>query len=189
MARRRELTVREITRSARQLTDEHGLDGFTMEDLAQAVGVSRRTLFNYVPGKIDAVLGNSTSAQDSEAISVFRTGGPTGNLIDDVRQVSVSILRLNEEGPEQIALLRRLLRNDTRLLNAVYERLGQIVQVLTQAITDRERDDLDPYSARVLARITLTVFGMAVDEFLADPSITVADHFVNVFDTMIGLFD
>ena len=36
---------------------EHGLDGFTMEQLAERVGVSRRTLFYYFPAKDDAVLG------------------------------------------------------------------------------------------------------------------------------------
>ena len=47
---RRERTLAMIVQRARELTDRHGLDGFTMDDLAEAAGVSRRTLFNYVPG-------------------------------------------------------------------------------------------------------------------------------------------
>ena len=40
-----------------QLTQGRGLDGWTMEDLAGAAEVSRRTLFNYFSSKVDAVLG------------------------------------------------------------------------------------------------------------------------------------
>ena len=56
-ADRRQRMLHRITLTAQRLTDERGLDGFTMDDLAEAVDVSRRTLFNYFPGKVDAVLG------------------------------------------------------------------------------------------------------------------------------------
>jgi AcrR family transcriptional regulator len=56
---RRQATSYRISVCAQQLTEQHGLEGFTMEELAEAAGVSRRTLFNYYPSKIDAVLGAS----------------------------------------------------------------------------------------------------------------------------------
>ena len=56
-------TTRRITLCAQRLTDERGLDGFTMDDLAEAAEVSRRTLFNYFPGKVDAVLGAAPSSR------------------------------------------------------------------------------------------------------------------------------
>ena len=56
-ADRRRLTAHRITGCAQRLTLERGLDGFTMDDLAALAEVSRRTLFNYFPGKDDAVLG------------------------------------------------------------------------------------------------------------------------------------
>ena len=55
-------TAHRITTCAQRLTDQHGLDGFTMDDLAAEAGVSRRTLFNYFPGKVDAVLGPGPGA-------------------------------------------------------------------------------------------------------------------------------
>ena len=45
-----------ITLCAQRLTDAHGLDGFTVDDLAAAAGVSRRTLFNYFRNKEDLAL-------------------------------------------------------------------------------------------------------------------------------------
>ena len=60
-ADKRALTARRIVLCAQELTLEHGLDGFTMDDLAQRAEVSRRTLFNYFPSKDDAVLGGPPS--------------------------------------------------------------------------------------------------------------------------------
>ena len=54
---RKLVTSERITLCAQVLADEHGLDGFTMDELATAADVSRRTLFNHFPGKVDAVLG------------------------------------------------------------------------------------------------------------------------------------
>ena len=56
---RHEETAHHISACSQLLADERGFDGFTMEDLADAAGVSRRTLFNYFPGKADAVLGEA----------------------------------------------------------------------------------------------------------------------------------
>ena len=90
-AGRRRSTTRQIARCARRLAAEHGVDGFTMEQLATDAGVSRRTLFNYFPGKVDAVLGPMPEAPD-EALEEFRAGGPSGDLVKDLRHLASSIL-------------------------------------------------------------------------------------------------
>ncbi|WP_449372113.1 TetR/AcrR family transcriptional regulator [Arthrobacter psychrolactophilus] len=43
-ARKREATRSAITAAARRLTSQNGLNGFTIEQLCEQVGVSRRTL-------------------------------------------------------------------------------------------------------------------------------------------------
>ncbi|WP_170837722.1 TetR/AcrR family transcriptional regulator [Streptomyces sp. TP-A0874] len=187
--RRRESTAREINRCAQTLADERGLDGFTMEDLAEAVGVSRRTLFNYVPSKIDAVLGSDLPSEpESEPFTTFRLGGPSGHLVSDIREVGASVLRLNEHDSEEVARLRRLLRSDPRLAKAVHDRLEKVVKLLAEAIVEREGSDFEPFAARVLAHVTLCIFGMSVDEFIADSSVSAADHYLRVFDTAVDLF-
>lgn len=49
--RRRIARQQEIHAADCRLVVERGYDGFTMDDLAGAVGVSRRTLFNHDPDK------------------------------------------------------------------------------------------------------------------------------------------
>lgn len=180
-------TAREISRSAQRLAEEGGLDGFTMEDLAEAVGVSRRTLFNHVPGKIDAVLGGGMPAEP-EILATFREGGPTGDLLVDIREVGIWVLRRKGADPEEIARLRRLLRSDPRLVHAMLERLERITDHLADSILEREGEGFDPLRARILARATLGMFEMSLDEFISDPSVAGVDHFKRVFDTLIDLF-
>ncbi|MFJ8961664.1 TetR/AcrR family transcriptional regulator [Lentzea sp. NPDC102401] len=49
-------TRRSLAGAALRLAMEHGLDGVTVEDIADAAGVSRRTFSNYFASKEEAVL-------------------------------------------------------------------------------------------------------------------------------------
>ena len=55
--RKRAATRTAITAVARSLTAEHGLNGFTVEEVCEAAGISRRTFFNYFQSKEDAIIG------------------------------------------------------------------------------------------------------------------------------------
>lgn len=55
-ARRHEARAR-VTDTARRLTAELGLHGFTIEELCAEVGISRRSFFNYFPSKEKAIVG------------------------------------------------------------------------------------------------------------------------------------
>jgi AcrR family transcriptional regulator len=48
-----QLSLEEIVTTALELTRSVGVDGFTMRDLADRVGVSPASLYHYVPGKRD----------------------------------------------------------------------------------------------------------------------------------------
>src|SRR6478609_9557324 len=84
-------TSHRIAMCAQRLTDEHGLDGFTMDELADAAEVSRRTLFNYFPSKLDAVLGELPAVPPA-ALATFHAGGPHGSLIEDLGALAMAIL-------------------------------------------------------------------------------------------------
>src|SRR5690606_10894748 len=96
---RRSRTRREITAYARRLTAKVGLQGFTVEDLCEHAGISRRTYFNYFPGKEHAVVGNHTDERDGAAVIAFLDGRPAGtvgispNLLDDLAQFAIAHMR------------------------------------------------------------------------------------------------
>ncbi|WP_086678546.1 TetR/AcrR family transcriptional regulator [Amycolatopsis pretoriensis] len=55
-ARKKAATRQSLHEAALHLAMERGLDGVTVEDIADAVGVSRRTFSNYFTNKEDAIL-------------------------------------------------------------------------------------------------------------------------------------
>src|SRR4051794_3882757 len=133
---RRSLTARRITLCAQQLADEHGLDGFTMEDLAEAAMVSRRTLFNYYPSKTDAVMGSPEL--DPTALAAFRAKGPHGILIDDLGALVTSMLASKAIERDEAARIRRLFRSSPRLLAAAHESMGKFAELFVEEIVRRE---------------------------------------------------
>jgi AcrR family transcriptional regulator len=84
--RRKAETAAGLRDAARRLTIEHGLAGFTVEELCEEVGVSRRTLFNYYASKENSVIGIPVDLDESGAAERFLALGPRGveRLVDDI---------------------------------------------------------------------------------------------------------
>ena len=81
--RKRAATRGAITATARALTAERGLNGYTVEEVCDAAGISRRTFFNYFPTKEDAIIGHAGDDIPAEVIEDFIAGGadsPGGDI-------------------------------------------------------------------------------------------------------------
>jgi AcrR family transcriptional regulator len=165
---RRRATSYRISVRAQQLTDQHGLDGWTMEDLAEATGVSRRTLFNYYPGKIDAVLGVSPELS-AEAVEGFRSRGATSDLVRDLRALGAELLAAEDLSREDIERSRRILLDTPRLLAAAHDRFYALSAQIVELVRDREGAAFDANRAQVAVRLLAALFDAALENFLNDP--------------------
>ena len=169
---RREVRKREtehrIHRCALVLTDERGLDGWTLEDLAEAADVSRRTLFNYFPGKVDAVLG-ATPELPVDALAAFVAGGPTGRLVDDLTALAEAILAEKDFDPELVGFGRRVLTGTPRLLAIAHERFEQVMAELVDHLLRREGRAFGEDRARLLIRLLVAAFDDALDRVAESP--------------------
>jgi AcrR family transcriptional regulator len=164
-------TAHRITVCAQRLTDRHGLDGFTMEDLAVEAGVSRRTLFNYFPGKVDAVLGPGPGAAvPDDVVGEFRDRGPTGDLIEDIGFLMARILTVKGFEASEAEVARRVINSNPRLLAAAHERFGSIVEPFTALVLEREGQAFGRRRARLLLTIIVGLHDLVLDEVLADPT-------------------
>ena len=167
-AERRQATAHRITVCAQTLTEARGLDGFTMDDLAAEVGVSRRTLFNYFPGKHDAVLGVPPELSE-ESLAQFRSRGAGSNLVNDLRDLASELLNATELSREDVARGRRILLANPRLLAAAHDRFLTMSGRMVEEIRAREGAAFDGRRAQVAVRLLAALFDAALENFLADP--------------------
>ena len=176
-------TTHRITLCAQRLTDEHGLDGFTMDELAAAAEVSRRTLFNYFPSKADAVLGAHPDLPE-EALATFRAGGPHGDVVDDVAELARIALEVRDPDRASLELGLRVLRAEPRLLAAAHERFESVTDEFAALLMEREGPDFAPEKARLLLRLLLTLLDAALSILVTEGP---ERSLVDVFDEQLAL--
>lgn len=168
IAKRKVSTAHRITVCAQKLTDQHGFDGFTMDELAEVAGVSRRTLFNYFPGKLDAVIGPGP-ALGEEVLAVFRAGGPHGDFFADIKVLIAELVEVKGFDRDEAEVARRIVRTNPRLLVAVHERFHAVSEMFADAILDREGQEFGKARAQLLIAVLACLFDVALDDVLGDP--------------------
>ncbi|WP_227981420.1 mycofactocin system transcriptional regulator [Nocardia spumae] len=93
----------ELERAAFELFEQRGFDDTTVEDIAAAVGVSKRTFFRYFDSKNDVVWGSFTD-QLHAMRELFDRCPPEQGIADAVRTVVVAFNRFD---PAQVPWHRK----------------------------------------------------------------------------------
>jgi len=167
---RRRATRSRIAHTALQLTAEHGFDGFTVDELAAAADISRRTFFNYFPTKEDALFGGPDEPS-KELEERFVSGGPTGNLMDDLVTLFLDSAATHSIDAEQIRLLRAVLETEHKLVPMFRSRFAARTGELTELIQRRKdagrrtsSSTPDP-RARLAVDILGSLIGRTIQQF------------------------
>ena len=169
-------TALRLQQCAVRLTVDHGFDGWTIDDLAAAADVSRRTVFNYFEGKAEVILGPEPEV-DEACMEAFVAGGPTGRLFDDLLVLAHEATQEKAEVGQDIAAVREAIVNDPRLIKLVHERFEFAATLLGDCIRRREGEDYPAERARLLLRVLMTFFDHALELTTKDTSRTFAEHF------------
>lgn len=167
-ADRRAATASQLTSIARRWTADRGLSGFTIEQLCDEVGISRRSFFNYFPSKDEAVLGVDESEEIERLAASFLALGSRGWLavLDDLvtlagdmsEQLGISV----EQHTEFIEALGREPRLLARALGMNREREQQLAELVA------EREGVATTDPHVRGTITLfaTLMRTSVESLL-----------------------
>jgi AcrR family transcriptional regulator len=137
--RKRAATRGAITAAARALTSERGLNGYTVEEVCEAAGISRRTFFNYFPAKEDAIIGHADDDVPADVIEEFVAGGadsPAGEISPTLFRDLVKLsLRLaegmsasEEETRELIAVVKKEPQLILRIIGVTEQREAQFAR-------------------------------------------------------------
>lgn len=176
-AKRHDTAVR-LQRHALELTLDRGFDGWTVDDVAHAAGVSRRTVFNYVDGKADLVLGPLPDTGD-ERFAEFVAGGPTGNLLDDLVVAARDVLEEKASERDLLAVRRQVVLSEPRLAALVHERLETLAEQFVGHIRQREGAGFAATRARLLLGLVVVIFDSALQRGAVEPDRPFSDLFAD----------
>ncbi|NQX13895.1 TetR family transcriptional regulator [Microbacteriaceae bacterium VKM Ac-2855] len=167
--RERQATERRaaIAQATRTLAAERGLNGFTVEELCEQVGISRRTFFNYFASKEHALIGRPEEGLDGQAALDFiaRTSGKT--LIDDLITIGVAHFTAIGLTPESANEFQALAAREPKLLTALMELGSERDRMLTELIAEREGLHPDDPSIALAIHVTGAVMRTAMTTFLS----------------------
>ncbi|GLB65623.1 TetR family transcriptional regulator [Arthrobacter mangrovi] len=177
--RKRAATRLAITDAARALTAAHGISGFTVEQLCEEVGVSRRTFFNYFPGKEDAILGDPTDSIPEALARAFveggrkfapvpQTGALTPTLLDDFIELAAAMTERLAMSRKELLRLQQAISSEPKLMAKATHGTRQAQDAFAQLLAARER--LLPEDRRIRLAVSLlsAVAERAGAEFFAE---------------------
>jgi AcrR family transcriptional regulator len=170
---RRRLTSARLTSAARRLTAEGGLSGFTIQELCDRVGVSRRTFFNYFPTKEDAVLGLGIGVDDAHVaafMSARHPDAPLGvsdRLLDDLARLAIAHFDAVGLTREDAAEFTAALRREPGLLTTLVK-LGQQQQRFIAMVAEREGVDGDRSMPEVAVAVLTALSHVSAEAFFSD---------------------
>lgn len=156
--RKKAATRQSLYEAALRLAMAGGLDNVTVEDIADEVGVSRRTFSNYFANKEDAVL--HADRERTRRLLVLLRARPAAERPWTALRRSAGELygQLTLPSPEWVTQLRLLRRHPSLLARQAADQIA-LERELADTLLDRGLDD--PELARLMAASYLTVIRTA----------------------------
>lgn len=158
-----------IERTAFSLFEQQGFDNTTMDQIADAVGVGKRTLFRYFPSKSDIPWG-----QFGESLASFR--GIFAAMPADLplwTAVHDGILAFNDFGPEVVPLHRQrmqLILSTPALQAHSALQYAEWRRVIAEFVASRTGDDPTGLFPILVGHTGLAVAVTAYEMWLVDES-------------------
>ncbi len=165
--RRRATSRAELEQAAFTLFTERGFDATTVDEIAAAAGIGRRTFFRYFPSKNDIPWGSFEDELERMRVRL-KACTPEVPLMDAIR---VALIDFNRVAPAQVPLHRRrmelILRVPTLLAHSTlrFTAWREVVAEFVAERTGRRRDDLAP---QTIAHAVLGVAIAAYEHWLDD---------------------
>lgn len=173
---------------------EHGFDATTMDDIAAALGVGRRTLFRYYPSKNDVVWGEFNLVLDRMRTEL-RSGDQDRPIIEVVREAAVRSNTYPDKMLDELHVRLTLIQSVPGLQAHSMLRYAEWREVIAEYVANRlgcAADDLVPLATGHAALAASTAafsrwvahrdedilqlidrsYGLLVEGFAIDPSIT-----------------
>jgi AcrR family transcriptional regulator len=187
-ARKKLATRQALQRAALALAADRGPD-VTVEEICAAADLSVRTFHNYFSSKDEAIIGETPSPPPDHLLATFEAGGPTGDLLADLRDTLLPHLQESLPSLKEMHLRHRVLEANPDLARQFFASFMTIEQRLTVAAA--RRLGTDPSDPRTQAVGTIATAGMrlAVRRWMNSGGKTSIDReMTTVFDALDDVF-
>ncbi|WIB15822.1 MULTISPECIES: TetR/AcrR family transcriptional regulator [unclassified Curtobacterium] len=162
---------RSMVSEARRAVVDGGLQGFTIEQLCERVGVSRRTFFNHFASKEDVVLGIELHA-DTELLAAYAAGSVVPSDLAPLPSViALLIEQLHVAGIDRTdeALVRHVFEREpaltARFLSATDTQIAKVADAVRERFDWTEPDDP---RARLVAEAAVGVVRVSAATYFDD---------------------
>jgi len=161
--RKKDATRRALADTALCLALERGYDGFTIADVTDAVGVSRRTFSNYFPGKAECIVG-AVDGVLSGFFEIARAVDPKRGVVDLLIEIIVSADEKILIGFEQFHTVLSTVPEVQAQIYALDQRAAGAIAVEIGCLFD-----LDPGDVRVelLAAVAMGAAHTCIERWFA----------------------
>jgi mycofactocin system transcriptional regulator len=178
----------EIQRAALALFEERGFEATTLDDIAAALGVSRRTLFRYYPSKNDIVW-----AEFSLHLAGLRErlahASPDEPLMDVLRR---AVVAFNDYGADELPELRirmRLITSVPALQGHSMLRYRDWCEVIAEFVAARLGCRVDDHVPQVIANAALGTAMATYRHWITHPRVDLLRELDEAFRLLAAGFD
>ncbi len=167
--RKRVTSRAELEQTAFALFAARGFDATTVDEIAAAAGIGRRTFFRYFPSKNDIPWGAFEAELERMQVRL-KACPPEVPLMDAIR---MALIDFNQVSPAQVPLHRRrmelILRVPALLAHSTL-RFTAWRQVVAEFVAQRSGRRADELAPQVIAHAVLGVAVAAYEQWLDDPA-------------------
>lgn len=150
--RTRRLAQTELTSVAQDLFLEHGYESTTVDQIAAAAGMSKRTFFRYFPSKDDLVIGKYDLFGDrmADALDARPMDEPVWESLRRVFDITLDYVRDDQQRARNEAM-DRIVQSTPQLTARYLEKLQRVQVLLVGRVAERlGQSPSDPRPAAIV---------------------------------------
>lgn len=179
--RRRSTTQREIADVAVDLFATHGFDAVSVDDVAEAAGISRRTLFRYYASK-NAILWGDFDAHLDRLQALLGAVDPDVPLRTALRAALLEFNTFDDSETAQHRERMRVILGTAELQAYSMTMYAGWREVIARFVADRCGAKVSDLGPQTMAWTLLGVALAAYEHWLADESVSLPDALAAAFD-------
>ncbi|CAN5234281.1 TetR/AcrR family transcriptional regulator [soil metagenome] len=162
--RKRQQTRERLTRVAIELFLARGYEATTLDDIAAAAEISRRSFFHYFASKEDVVLAWQDGSTDA-LIAAIAERPADESMLTAAENAILAMVR--QFRPDEAMALARLKRETPALQAREQVKYEKMERAMAAALSKRASDKSGPLRARLVAMITTGAIRLGSEAWLA----------------------